>query len=428
MSHLTVKRSLILQVLFLIVIAGCTSTPNSESVIDPDTGKHPLDWVTVHPDHYVADPAQCKECHGTDLKGGISGVSCFSADFRGVGCHALGPAGHPANWAVPSQHGAAAKGAPSRIPIAGFSVCQICHGTDFNGGTVGQDCFGCHGGSAPHPVIWITGSFTHTNTNTANAAVCAQCHTAGANSPIPPPNPPAPAGTPPGCFNSTLCHGAAGHPANWALPAQHGAHAKSAPNATTMTGFSTCQNCHGNDFTGGTSLQTCLNTAGCHGAGVFSPHPSAWLPDSPTYHHNTTDPANAPVCALCHQSVAGTPGCFNSTLCHGAVAHTAGWANPSQHGAHAKAAPNAATPSGFSVCQNCHGSDFTGGTSLQTCLNTAGCHGLGVMSPHPSAWRPGDTYHHDTTNQANAPVCALCHRSNAGTAGCFNNTLCHGNP
>jgi hypothetical protein len=80
------------------------------------------------------------------------------------------------------------------------------------------------------------------------------------------------------------------------------------------------------------------------------------------------------------------------------------------------------------VCQTCHGSDFTGGTALQTCLNTAGCHGVGVMSPHPSSWSPDSTYKHNTTNQANAPVCALCHRSNAGTAGCFNNTLCHGNP
>ena len=182
-----------------------------------------------------------------------------------------------------------------------------------------------------------------------------------------------------------------------------------------------------------------LNTAGCHGADVMSPHPSAWLPTS-TFHHNTTDAGNAAVCDPCHRDGLNSPiappspavplttpaGCFNSTLCHGAIAHSAGRATPSQHGAHAKAAPDASTTSGFSVCQTCHGSDFAGGTSSQTCLNTDGCHGVGVMRPHPSAWLPGDPFEHNTTNTANAPACHVCHQKDAGTPGCFNNTLCHG--
>ena len=204
MSQITMKRSLIIQLLFLIALAGCTSSPNSQSVINPDTGKHSADWITVHPDHYIADAAQCKECHGVDLKGGITGVSCFSADFNGVGCHALGPAGHPANWAVPAQHGTAAKGAPTRIPIAGFSICQLCHGADFLGGSVSISCQSCHT-SAPHPTAWLpTSAYKHNTTDTMNAAVCANCHTGGNNSPLPPP--PAPSvGTPIGCFNNTLC-------------------------------------------------------------------------------------------------------------------------------------------------------------------------------------------------------------------------------
>jgi len=299
----------------LIMIAACKSTPNSRSLINPDTGKHATDWVSAHPSHYVADPGQCSDCHGTDLKGGISGVSCFSADFSGVACHALGPAGHPANWAVPSEHGTAAKGAPSRVPITGFSVCAVCHGSDFNGGAVGMNCFTCHGGSAPHPTAWMpTSTYQHNTTDTANAATCALCHLNGLNSPVPSPNPAAPAGTAPGCFNSTLCHGVVGHAAGWDLPDQHGAHAKAAPDASTTSGFSICQTCHGNNFTGGTSLQTCLN-ANCHGSAA-SPHPAAWSPDS-TYRHNTTNQANAPVCALCHRQNTGTAGCFNNTLCHG---------------------------------------------------------------------------------------------------------------
>jgi len=46
----------------------------------------------------------------------------------------------------------------------------------------------------------------HRDTNSGNTPVCAYCHANGANSPRPAPSPPAPAGTDPGCFNSTLCH------------------------------------------------------------------------------------------------------------------------------------------------------------------------------------------------------------------------------
>jgi hypothetical protein len=298
----------------IVSVVGCKSTPNSQALINPDTGKHADGWITAHPAYYIADPTQCTDCHGTDLRGGITRISCFSADLNGVSCHALGPAGHPANWALPAQHGAMAKNAPSRIPISGFSTCQLCHGTDLLGGSVGISCKSCHT-SAPHPTAWLpTSTYKHNTTDQANAQVCADCHANGANSPIPaPPTPPA--GTPIGCFNNTLCHSVL-HPAGWSSPSQHGASAKAAPNASAPSGFSVCQTCHGNDFKGGTALQTCLNTAACHGTGVMSPHPSSWSPDS-TYKHNTTNQANAPVCALCHQSNPGTPGCFNNTLCHG---------------------------------------------------------------------------------------------------------------
>jgi predicted CxxxxCH...CXXCH cytochrome family protein len=356
---------------------------------------------------------------------------------------------HPAQWATPDVHGAAAKGAASST--TGFAVCQECHNSDYSGGISRISCLnmaGCHGAGvmSPHaPIPWRSGPRTHVNTDQSNAPVCAQCHTNGANAPVrPSPFDPAAA---PGCFNNTLCHGVVGHPAGWALPTAHGATAKSAPSPTA--GFSSCQICHGNDFTGGLALQTCLNTAGCHGAGVYSPHAKPWLPGS-TYTHTTTDEGNAPVCALCHANgmnspiappsppaAAGTsPGCFNNTLCHG-QGHPAGWALPTAHGAAAKAAPS--STAGFSSCQNCHGNDFTGGVAMQTCLNTDGCHGVGVNSPHAAAWLPGNTYTHITTDQGNAPVCARCHANGlnstiappsppatAGTTpGCFNGTLCH---
>ena len=421
-----------------LIFAGCM-TSNNQQIFDPNTGKHPADWVSTHGATFLTDPALCIECHGTDLQGGISGVSCYSATWNGISCHANGPGGHPAGWNIPSSHGSHAKSAPGAAAMQGFSTCQICHGSDFTGGLVNTACSSCHGVNAPHPPKpWISSALTHTSTDTGNAPVCALCHTNGANSPIVPPSPPA--GASPGCFNATLCHGAAGHPSGWAVPTMHGAFAKAAPNPATMSGFSTCQPCHGNTFGGNATHPACFS---CHGGSA--PHPTSWR--TGTYTHTNTNTSNASVCALCHTNgvnspiappspaaPAGTPpGCFNSTLCHGQVGHPVGWSAPTVHGVRAKAAPNTATMSGFSTCQACHGNNFAGGTVNRAC---ASCHG--GTAPHPTSWLPNDTYSHDNTNQANAPVCGLCHLNDRtppsyaplppGTqVGCMNNTLCHGN-
>ncbi|MCK9419256.1 MAG: CxxxxCH/CxxCH domain-containing protein [Nitrospirae bacterium] len=234
------------------------------------------------------------------------------------------------------------------------------------------------------------------------------------------------------------------HAAAWETPDSHGAAAKAA--VTSTTGFSTCQECHRDDFTGGMSNITCMNTAGCHGAGVNAPHsPAPWRGGTRT--HVNTDQSNAPICASCHTNGANSsvqpstfdpaaaPGCFNNTLCHSTPVHPVGWQNPDSHGVTAKGTPGATA--GFSLCQTCHGNDFAGGTALKTCLNTAGCHGSGVNAPHsPIPWR-GGTRTHTSTNPNNATVCALCHTNGANSTvqpspydpiaspGCFNNTLCH---
>ncbi len=319
------KIAVLLTAASVSLFFGC-SKQNTESVFDPQTGKHPANWVQNHPSSFLSNPSKCSECHGSDLKGGISKVSCFSASFNGMACHPNGP-GHanPAVWATPAQHGAAAKAAPNSALMHGFSTCQLCHGGNFTGGIANQTCLntaGCHGVGvmSPHPSAWLpTDTYNHNTTDPGNASVCALCHTAGANSPLGP-LPPLP-GTPPGCFNSTLCHSGV-HPSGWSSPSQHGAHAKLASDPSTTSGFSTCQTCHGNDFSGGSAYTACSS---CHGGSA--PHPTSWLPDS-TYHHNTTDPSNAPVCGLCHLSgrtppsyvplsPGTTPQCFDNSLCHG---------------------------------------------------------------------------------------------------------------
>ena len=331
-------------------VAGC-STANSpggsgSNVNHIDASGHSVPGWLVVPSggthtssatlNYIAGGgvSGCTQCHGSDLSGGISRVSCFD---NPAGCH-HSPV---ANWATPAVHGATAKKAPGS---SGFASCQICHGRTFSGGGAQTPCFSCHGVSAPHPVApWRGSTFTHTNTDPSNAPVCAQCHFPGSsNNPANHPATPAAAGTAPGCFNSTLCHGDAAavpHPvgAAWVAtpPAAqpHGNGAKATPASTA--GFAYCQVCHGTgttspaNFGGGVSGVSCYP---CHG--VSAPHaPAPWRASAgSTYSHTSTDTGNAPVCAQCHfpgspnnpaghpptPAAAGTPpGCFNNTLCHG---------------------------------------------------------------------------------------------------------------
>ena len=324
--------------------AGCSTanTPGGESHIDA-SGKSVSGWLVVPSGgshsgtatrEYSSGSVSCAQCHGADLSGGISNVSCFSDTASG--CHHVTGSGAPV-WGNPQAHGAAAKKAPGS---SGFVSCQICHGKDFSGGGAKVSCFTCHEVNAPHPAQpWRGSPYTHTNVDNANVSVCAQCHFPGSpNNPANQPTTPAPAGTPPGCFNNTLCHGEnpVPHPVGsaWvaASPAAqpHGVIAKATPGATA--GYAYCQSCHGagTNFAGGLSEVSCYP---CHVPTANSPHASQWQSGN-TYAHTSTAAGNATVCAYCHLNGANSPiaapsppappgtapGCFNSTLCHGASA------------------------------------------------------------------------------------------------------------
>jgi hypothetical protein len=448
----------LITVLLALFATGCsTSNENSGLTLVDENGNHPSNFLSTHPGYAVAEVNQCTSCHGDDLTGGISNQSCFLSS-----CHhdtvpgwvAAPPAAHP--------HGNSAKAVPGS---SGFVSCQICHAKDFTGDGSQVTCLiaGCHGGSgqSPHPADWGGGdTYKHTTTAEQNASVCAQCHTAGANSPIGAPSPPAPAGTAPGCFNSTLCHGESPvpHPLGnaWVTtpPAAqpHGNDAKAAPGQTT--GFAYCQFCHGTgtDFAGGSSGQSCYP---CHGASA--PHPANWE-SVDIYSHTTTAEGNADVCAYCHTAgsnspiappsppapVGTEPGCFNSTLCHGSppaphpLDNTWVTTPPADqpHGDDAKAAAGSTT--GFAYCQECHGSptgDFSGGLSGASCYP---CHGVSAPHPMGNQWQTAGGYTHRTTSLSNAAVCAYCHFNEPGggnhpptpppagsTPGCLNGTLCH---
>lgn len=236
---------MIVVALVLIVAVGCSKT-NKDAIFDADSGEHPENWYTEHRATYNADPGVCYECHGADLLGGTSGVSCYSANFDGMSCHANGPVGHPAGWADPTSHGASAKAAPNPSTTSGFSSCQACHGTNFGGGSSNKSCFSCHGLSAPHAKApWrlfsgSTSTYTHVDTDTGNSAACAECHlnsgaAAAAN-----------------CFNNSLCHAVPNcvychtkPPSGAAAPNRAGAHAAHYALAGLVDSCDTCHSTAG---------------------------------------------------------------------------------------------------------------------------------------------------------------------------------------
>jgi len=208
MSRVRLMSRGLFAVAFALLAWGCSESNKNAPQFNTTTGQHPAAWMQNHWAEYVKQPDQCRTCHGSTsdpaAAGGISKVSCFT-------CHAQG-VNHPAGWAAPGQHGRlgaqAAPNAADPLAMVGFAHCAKCHGDDYVSGPA-ISCKSCHT-KAPHPdQPWWTntlGNPTHVSTNIGNAPECAKCHTAGENSTMKPLTTP-PAGTAPGCFNETLCHG-----------------------------------------------------------------------------------------------------------------------------------------------------------------------------------------------------------------------------
>ncbi|HWS16035.1 MAG TPA: hypothetical protein VN450_07595, partial [Candidatus Methylomirabilis sp.] len=120
------------------VLSACSTPTTTGGLLDAN-GNHPTGFVATHPSYARPDGSACTECHGDTLRGGISGVSCFTASFGGQGCHAAGPtpADHQpfATW-VNAHQGEAAALRPT------FSGCNaaMCHGATLQG-DAGPSCF-----------------------------------------------------------------------------------------------------------------------------------------------------------------------------------------------------------------------------------------------------------------------------------------------
>ncbi len=138
---------------------------------------------------------------------GLLGILAISAGCSSPNPNAIATlnpdtGNHVAGFSDPSAHGTAAKSQGT-----GFASCQECHGVDFSGGVSAVSCFyPCHGVNAPHP----RAPWNHGDVSQVNAAVCAECHADGSNSPIQPSPSVTALSAAPGCYNNTLCHAALG--------------------------------------------------------------------------------------------------------------------------------------------------------------------------------------------------------------------------
>ncbi|HIJ87163.1 MAG TPA: hypothetical protein HPP97_05680 [Desulfuromonadales bacterium] len=167
-------------------LCGCGSK-NDTAVFTSDYG-HPQGWNSTHKLSAKADLETCIQCHGENLNGGISQVSCTS-------CHLGGSAAiHPVQWGnyAYARH----KGF---VAVNGTSSCATisCHGTLLTGvsGSGPACATACHigGQSAKHPANWTVISSNvlqnpkgHANYVKANGytscAANGACHGADSNS------------------------------------------------------------------------------------------------------------------------------------------------------------------------------------------------------------------------------------------------------
>lgn len=347
---------------------------------------------------YLADSAhfRCGECHGADLSGGTSQVSCLD---NPAGCHHGPVSGWVATAPAVQNHGAFAK---QPTGSSGFVSCQICHGAVFAGGDSAVSCYTCHGVDAPHPEApWQGSTYTHVDTDPGSAPVCEQCHFPGSpNNPADHPATPAAAGTAPGCFNNTLCHGVGAPPhalgAAWRDPNPefHGLSAKQ--------DLTYCQGCHGTPgttrFDGG-SAETSCQDATCHASAKAHPVPWSQAPRPfPAYAASHRDSGNRDAaCVICHLTDGpgagadpAAPSCYSASF-NGVSCHAGG-------------------PGGADHAVPFLASEHTSADATRFDAECSACHAVTGFSP-----------------SSVAPLCTVCHQS-ASALPFTNCTSCHGRP
>ncbi|MDR3682185.1 MAG: CxxxxCH/CxxCH domain-containing protein [Geothrix sp.] len=405
---------------------------------------HPAGWIDTHGSQAVAGMDACTKCHEVSILKVGSGVpTCLT-----TGCHHQSTVG----FADPAVHGVRAKLAVDAVAGGSLASCQICHGKDFSGGPSANACATCHGVPAPHPAKpWRSSGgsvYTHTTTDPSNAAVCAQCHYPGSpHNPAGHPATPAPAGTQPGCYNATLCHGAntAPHPVpflagqtdsslNGHLTVTATAFAADCATCHAYSGASPlaaaplCNVCHqlASPTAPGTNAGTCLS---CHAgaAGLPSGPGGSSFPSVAGAHGKHLGLATQLTCDTCHA------GSGTGTTTHYMNADqrlpspVAGPATVAIDPAFsAKTGGNPAFTAASLTCSNvsCHGGQTTPGWqngTIDSSTQCLSCHGVaasaGTATQYNDAFGRHSIGTHDATVSANGTACTTCHNMGNGSPG-----------
>lgn len=302
------RTSIVVIFITVLIAAGCSKS--SPQTFNSEEGRHDTpNWL---PDQHglavtsgstgTADAAanateSCSECHGADLGGGISGVSCGA-------CHLGGPTRvHPATWTDTARDHA------PYVLENNNTLCssQYCHGTNLDGvANSGSACSICHlgGPSSIHPLEWAITSSDHssfastTGTTRCATAVCHGTDLTGLN------------GSGPSCSSCHLGGPTAAHPSAWTnLFLDHGPYA-------TANGTAVCSNrtCHGTSLAGvpesGPSCTTChglpftqasLVCNACHGL----PPNGTVSPNIAGAHASHASLNNSSYCSTCHLGAGG---------------------------------------------------------------------------------------------------------------------------
>ena len=165
--------------LCLLLLAGCgggsseTETPPANPPVAV-VETHPAGWLPGgHATDAKANVATCTVCHGTDLTGATTHVSCTQ-------CHIGNPQSfHPTQWGnfAYALH-------PTYVSQNGTSSCAnvTCHGLNLEGvpGS-GPSCTQCHMGGvfSKHPVEWNTNIELHRDYIASNGSFSCRvsvCH------------------------------------------------------------------------------------------------------------------------------------------------------------------------------------------------------------------------------------------------------------
>lgn len=317
----------------------------------------------------------CQGCHGEDLAGGSSGVACTQ-------CHAQYP--HPSGWREREQHGAWVKGHTSADCATG------CHGSDLNGGRTGVSCTGCHQ-TYPHQPGWATREQHGATARTLGTAECARCHGKDFKTVL-------------GGKTCATCHADYPHPANavWRpFNGGHGARVQQDYGGATNE----CRRCHGE------TLERELNGKTCFSCHPSYPHRGTEATSWKSYggHGAYALAASTGECALCHGAtlhgeLRGNPSCSSSdTGCHAAYPHGTAWALPKGlPQEHAKYVQS----NGLESCgtAHCHGVNLQVEPKVTVGPSCNGCH---ETFPHPAGWASGLL--HGPSALADIDNCKACH-------------------